>query len=78
MGETTSAPVFLTVAQFCEKHAWARAGGLRHALFYRASNGLDRAVVFFGRRLLLDETAVFQWLRERGGSLSGSTAGRPA
>lgn len=66
-------PVLLTVDGFCAKHPWARPGGLRHAAFFRDSNGFDECVVRFGRKLLLDEAKVFAWLRERGGSLSGST-----
>jgi hypothetical protein len=71
MSETNTAPVLLTVEQFAAKHSWARVGGLRHALFFRESNGFDVCVVRFGRKLLLDEAQVFSWLREKGGDLAG-------
>ena len=67
---TTPAPVLLTVAQFCDKHPWARPGGLRHAIFNSKANGFDACIVRFGRKLLLDEARVFEWLRARGGELS--------
>lgn len=73
MNETPQAPVLLTVRQFCERHPWARPGGLRHAIFFGESNGFNACTLRFGRKLLLDEARVFEWLRERGGSLSGST-----
>ena len=73
MNETTSTPTLLTVSGFCQRHEWARPGGLRHAIFFGESNGFNECVVRFGRKLLLDEVKVFRWLRERGGSLSGST-----
>lgn len=72
MSETTSAPILLTVAQFCEKHHWARVGGLRHAIFNAKANGFDRCIVRFGRKLLLEEARVFEWLRSRGATLSAT------
>ena len=57
-------PCLLTVRQFCERHEWATTGGLRHLLFHRETNGFDRCVVRLGRKILLDEAAVFAWLRE--------------
>jgi len=68
MTETTSAPVLLTVAQFCERHSWAKVGGIRSAIFFRASNGFETCILRFGRKVLLDEAAVIAWLRGRGGS----------
>ena len=59
-------PTLLSVEQFVAKHAWATRGGIRQLLFNRHANGLDVAVVRLGRKLLLDEAAVFAWLDERG------------
>lgn len=76
MSETTSAPVFLTVAQFCDRHPWAKVGGIRSAIFFRKSNGFEACILRFGNKLLLDEAAVVVWLRGRGparGSLKGPT-----
>lgn len=44
-------------------HPWPPIGGLRHLLFHRRTNGFDRAVVRSGRRLLIDEVAFFDCLR---------------
>jgi len=75
MSETTTAPVLLTVKAFCEKHnGWAKVGGIRHAIFFGESNGFNACIVRFGRKLLLDEAAVFAWLREHGHTLGPTKA----
>ncbi|MGI6458540.1 MAG: hypothetical protein ACOX5J_00315 [Candidatus Hydrogenedentales bacterium] len=56
----------LSVSQFCNKHEWATIGGLRHLLFNREANGFDKCVVRLGRKILLDEAAVFAWLERHG------------
>ncbi len=63
-------PVLLTIAQFRKKHPWATEGGLRHALHFGESTGFNTCVVRFGRKVLLDEAKVFEWLREHGKALS--------
>lgn len=74
MSDTTSAPaVLLTVRQFCERHSWARPGGLRHMIFHARTTGFGVCVRRFGRKVLLDEAAVYEWLRERGDSPSTAT-----
>lgn len=60
----------LTVGQFCERNPWAKPGGLRHAIFHAEENGLKVAIVRFGRRVLLDEAKVLEWMRSDGGGLS--------
>lgn len=77
MSETTSAPVFLTVAQFCDKHPWAKPGGIRHAIFFGKDNGFEACTVRFGRKLLLDEAAVIAWIRERGTARGSLKQGSP-
>lgn len=59
-------PCLLSVSQFCGKHEWAKPGGIRHLLFNREKNGFNRCVVRLGRKILLNEGAVFAWLQERG------------
>lgn len=58
-------PSFVSVREFCARHSWARPGGVRALLANRRENGLERACVRLGRRLLLDETRVFEWLEGR-------------
>ncbi len=59
-------PSLLSVSQFCAKHEWATPGGIRHLLFNRETNGFNRCVVRLGRKILLNEEAVFAWLQEGG------------
>lgn len=61
-----SAPVLLTVKQFCEKHPAFPIGGLRHKIFHEHSNGLAKsgAIIRSGRRVLIHEQNFFKWLME--------------
>lgn len=63
--DTRQAESLYTVRQFCDRHEWARPGGIRHAIFHRDSNGLAQsgAIVRFGRKLLLDEARFVDWMR---------------
>jgi hypothetical protein len=54
-----------TVSQFIERHPWCTKGGMRHFLFYRESNGLDKAILKIGKRLLIDEDKFFEWLEQQ-------------
>ena len=69
MSTVTLAPrgvrTLLTVQQFSEKHRAFTPGALRFMLFNREENGLTRAVVRVGRRILLDEEEFFGWLDEQ-------------
>jgi hypothetical protein len=55
-------PSLLTVRQFAEKHPAFTVGGLRFYIFMAQSNGFEKALVRLGRRVLLDEAKVFQWI----------------
>jgi hypothetical protein len=54
-----------TVRQFCQAHPAFTLGGIRWLLFHRQTNGLERAVVRVGRRILIDEEKFFGWLDEQ-------------
>ena len=58
---------FLTVGALADKYRAAgfTQGSLRWQLFNREQNGLDRAVVRVGRRLLIDEAEFIAWLRSQ-------------
>lgn len=58
-------PVLLTVRQFCHKYPWAKEGTLRAAILKGDTNGFDACIVNLGRKILLDETKVFEWLTAR-------------
>ncbi len=73
---TTPATNYVTPKQLVERNPFLTIGGVRHALFHRHHNGLDKHVIHVGRHLALDEDGVLQWLRERGDApLSGNMKG---
>ena len=53
------------VTKWHEHHQWPPLGGLRHLIFFAASNGFHKVIRRVGRRVLIDETAFFQWVDER-------------
>ena len=63
----TPRPALLTVRQFCQQHPAFTQGGIRWLLFNREENGLKRAVVQVGRRVLIDVDGFFRWLDEQNG-----------
>ena len=64
MTENIKNTQLLTVNQFVEKHQFATFGGLRHLIFYANTNGFSKVIKRIGRRILLDETAFFEWVEE--------------
>jgi len=74
-------PVLLTVAQFCKRHPVFTVGGFRHLLFYNPEGCRESCIVRFGRRVLIDEAAFFDWLRanrNRTNLFDGTRAQTPA
>lgn len=57
------APVFLTLRMFCERHKAFSPGGMRHLLFHDPEGFREACTARFGRRLLIDEAAFFEWLK---------------
>jgi hypothetical protein len=57
----------LTVKQFCAQHTAFTPGGIRWLLFHRDQNGLARAVVKVGRRVLIDVDQFFLWIAAQNG-----------
>lgn len=53
---------YLTVAQFCEAHPWPTKGAIKHFIFENRDGFDAKCVKRVGRRVLLDETAVFEWI----------------
>jgi hypothetical protein len=62
-----SRPTLLTVQQFAQAHPAFTHGGLRWLLFHRQQNGLERAVVKVGRKVLIDVDQFFLWLAQQNG-----------
>ena len=55
----------IPVADWNLHHEWPPVGGLRHLIFHEHSNGFSKVTRRIGRRVLIDETAFFQWVEER-------------
>lgn len=55
-------------SQIPERHPGVTLGGVRMDLFKRDENGLaaSGALIFRGRRILIDEDAYLKWLRSVG------------
>ena len=46
-------------------HPWPPIGGLRYLIFHEHSNGFSAVVRRCGRRVLIDETAFFDWVAKQ-------------
>lgn len=72
MEEQQHPPVLLTVPQFSERHPAFTQPAVRHHIWKSRprksslgeikGNGLDRAIVRVGRKVLIDEAKFFEWL----------------
>jgi hypothetical protein len=56
-----------TVKQLARENSAFTEASLRWLLFNREVNGLRKAVLKVGRRLLIDEDAFFTWIAEQNG-----------
>jgi hypothetical protein len=66
-GSRSERRILRTVKQFREENPAFTEGSLRWLLFHRRTNGLDRAVVQVGRRVLIDVDAFFAWIDQQNG-----------
>jgi phage tail protein X len=55
---------YLTVNQFCNKHAAFKKGGIRAQIFNEHNNGLAEsgAIVRVGSKVLINEPKYFAWI----------------
>ena len=51
----------IPVPDWNDYHPWPPPGGLRHLIFNSKTNGFDSVIVRIGRRVLIDQTAFFEW-----------------
>lgn len=56
----------IPVPDWKNHHPWPPEGGLRHLVFYAATNGFNKVIRRIGRRVLIDELAFFEWARGQG------------
>ncbi len=59
---TKQRPSLLTVKLFAAKHPAFTKSILRSWVFYRTENGFDQCIVRIGRKLLINEASVFEWI----------------
>jgi len=64
-------PRYIPVTKWNDYHVWPPIGGLRHLIFHAKTNGFDKVVVRSGRRVLIDENAFFEWMRNKKQPSSG-------
>ncbi|MDR3477641.1 MAG: hypothetical protein P4M14_06390 [Gammaproteobacteria bacterium] len=59
---------YIPVPNWEKHHEWPRLGGLRNLIFNRHTNGFDLfgVVKKIGKRVLIDETAFFNWVANQG------------
>ncbi len=53
----------IPVTNWDKYHEWPTTGGLRHLIAHVARNGFEQCLVRVGKRILIDETAFFEWCR---------------
>lgn len=53
----------IPVTEWNQHHSWPPLGGLRWLIFKESINGFHRVVRRVGRRVLIDEAAFFEWVR---------------
>lgn len=49
-----------------EYHPWPKIGGLRNLIFNKDKNGFHKVIKKIGKRVLIDETAFFEWAMNQG------------
>jgi len=61
----------LTVKLWTKFHPWPTEKGLRRLIFNSAINGFDKVIIRIGRRVLIDEKAFFEWVKEHAKYIRG-------
>lgn len=56
-------PALFTVREFCERNKWASQASIRWQIHRANETGFHRCIYRFGKRVLLDEAAVFAWMK---------------
>ena len=55
----------IPVSKWPDHHEWPPVGGLRHLIFHADQNGFNTVIRRVGRRLLIDESAFFEWISQQ-------------
>ena len=56
---------YLTVKQMAAKHPAFSEASLRYHIFNETRNGLDKALIRVGKKILIDEDAFWAWLENQ-------------
>jgi hypothetical protein len=56
---------YIPVTKWHEYHIWPTIGGLRALIFNKNKNGFDKVIKKVGGRILIDEAAFFEWIKNR-------------
>jgi len=54
---------YIPVSKWIDYHPWPTPAGLRFLIFNEQKNGFQTCVIRVGRRILIDESAFFEWVR---------------
>ncbi len=66
MPTPTTSNRLIPASDWSKHHAWPPTGGLRHLIFFAKTNGFDQVIRRVGRRVLIDESAFFDWVNSQG------------
>lgn len=55
----------IPLTEWPNHHLYPPIGGLRHLVFHASENGFEKVIRRVGRRVLIDEQAFFEWVREQ-------------
>jgi hypothetical protein len=58
---------YIPLTDWPKHHPWPPIGGLRHLVFHAKTNGFDTVIRRAGRRILINESAFYQWLDKQNG-----------
>ena len=58
----------IPASRWPDYHPWPPIGGLRHLIFNAEKNGFAAVIRRCGRRVLIDESAFFDWIDANGGA----------
>jgi hypothetical protein len=56
---------YLTVKQMAAKHPAFSEASLRYHIFNETRNGLDKALIRVGKKILINEDAFWDWLENQ-------------
>lgn len=56
---------YIPISKWSIYHPWPTANGLRKLIFDRKSNGFEKVIVKVGKRILIDERAFFEWMKDQ-------------